>query len=117
IKNKHDNKNIKDERILNCCLLQINKNVTRFFQDHGPHLHSPRKPNPKNKKGFDRLSKKIEAEDDYIITLTEGQKVDMIERYPRLENKIKVIPHCMLTNSMKVNYQNVIPKKISIISR
>src|SRR5699024_2295115 len=43
--------------------------------------------------------------------------VDMIERYPRLENKIKVIPHCMLTNSMKVNYQNVIPKKISIISR
>lgn len=114
---KDGNKIISDARVLDGGLLQIDKNVTRFFQAHGPHLHSPSKPNPKIKKGFDRLSKKIEAEDDYIITLTEGQKVDMIERYPRLENKIKVIPHCMLTNSMKVNYQNVIPKKISIISR
>src|SRR5699024_12228831 len=99
-------KNINDAIVLDGGLLQINKNVTRFFQAHGTHLHSHSKPNNKIKKGFDRLSKKIEAEDDYIITLTEGQKVDMIERYPRLENKIKVIPHCMLTNSMKVNYQN-----------
>src|SRR5699024_12878101 len=79
---KDGNKIISDARVLDGGLLQIDKNVTRFFQAHGPHLHSPSKPNPKIKKAFDRLSTKIDAEDDYIITLTEGEQVDMLERYP-----------------------------------
>src|SRR5699024_5059567 len=107
---KDGNKIISDARVLDGGLLQIDKNVTRFFQAHGPHLHSPSKPNPKIKKRFDRLSKKIEAEDDYIITLTEGQKVDMIERYQCLEYKIKLITYCKLTSSIKINYKNDIAK-------
>src|SRR5699024_8096326 len=69
---KDGNKIISDARVLDGGLLQIDKHLTSLYTPHSPHLPTPIKPNSKTKKVFVRLRKKIEAEDDYIITLTAG---------------------------------------------
>ncbi len=108
---------VSDARILDRALLQVNKKIRRIFQAHGPHLHDPSESNPVMKKGFKYLFENIEDKDDVIITLTEGQKSDIIKRYPYLDNKINVIPHCVENDKLKVDFNAVIPNKISIVSR
>ncbi|APC49684.1 hypothetical protein BME96_16465 [Virgibacillus halodenitrificans] len=114
---KNGDKVINDVRVLDKPLLQVKKKIKRIFQVHGPHISVPNDVTSETKKSFKYLLANIESNNDIIVTLTEAQKENMIAKYPRLKNKIVVIPHCFEKDKVKIQYNKVIPKKICVVSR
>lgn len=107
---------INDVRHLDRPILNVDKKIKRIFQMHGPHLSEPNNLTSETKKSFRYLFENISDDQDVIISLTNGQKENIIQKYPYLLNKIEVIPHC-ISGKVDINEDLVDPNKIAIVSR
>lgn len=83
---------VNDARLLDKSLLesQVGK---RIFQLHNPHLVDPLDTKSGVKNSFKNILNSNFSKNDSIITLTEKQKLDIIEEVPNLKSNITVIPH------------------------
>lgn len=107
---------INDVRHLDRPLLNVTSNIKRVFQLHGPHLSEPNNLSSVTKKSFRYLFEYISNDQDIIVSLTNGQKENILDKHPHLSNKIKVVPHC-ISGKPIIKEKLVDPNKICIVSR
>ncbi|API91758.1 MULTISPECIES: glycosyltransferase [Virgibacillus] len=107
---------INDVRHLDRPLLNVNKNIKRIFQMHGPHLSKPNNLDSETKNSFRYLFENISEDQDVIISLTNGQRENIIKKYPHLANRIYVIPHC-ISGKVNINEKMIDRNKICVVSR
>lgn len=105
---------INDARLLDKSILNLDTNITKILQLHGSHLSEPTNLDSNVKKSFKVAFEGKWGENDKIVTLTEGQKKNIIARHPHLDGKVEVIPHARNTVAIK---NKVKDKTIVIIAR
>lgn len=92
---------VNDARLLDKPLLE-SRAGKRIFQLHNPHLENPLDTKSGIKNSFKNILNSDLPETNVIVTLTEKQKLDIVEEIPSLKNNITVIPHS--TKPTKIQY-------------
>jgi len=105
---------INDARVLDKPLLETNKEMKKIFQLHNSHLENPEDLESNTKGSFRFLFNYDLKETDIIVSLTEGQRQDIIRRFPNIEKNIVVIPHSTTLTDIR---KALNPKQICIVAR
>lgn len=105
---------INDVRLLDRPLLDTKKNIKKIFQLHNSHLENRSDENSRATGSFRTLFEHDMKDTDMIVSLTEGQKQNIIKKYPHLEGNVAVIPHSISTNEITTPVKD---KQICIIAR
>lgn len=104
---------INDARLLDTPLLKTNVKK-RIFQLHSSHLIDSLDTESGVKKSYSHVLNSDFPSDDIIISLTNQQKQDIVNKFPNLNDNIVVIPHS--TNIKKIIYEQK-KNHFGIISR
>lgn len=95
---------ISDARALDVSLLNTSVKK-RIFQLHNPHMVDPLDNQSAIKGSFRPILTPKLTDKDIVVTLTEQQKTDILQKVPAIEKNIVVIPHS--TTPRKIQYERI----------
>lgn len=95
---------ISDARALDVPLLNTSVKK-RIFQLHNPHMVDPLDNRSAMKGSFRPILTPKLTDKDFVVTLTEQQKADILQKVPTIENNIVVISHS--TTPRKIQYERI----------